>query len=1270
MKNSSVKLNSYMKGISVVLLLISVFSFGFFSSVKVSADDDLVNTENNITNNITVGSEEINSSPKITSNQYCADGNTLTYLEYKSASDKGVIYHDFNVDVPSGKAVISITNNTGCILPVSLSSYKMFDQKLSSQEYFDGTGLIEVGASADLEVDIPNCMAQIDFWYGLAPENLLDSNPYSYPNSPIVLDWRFAQNNGSGFENASGNFCVKDTEPLSCSFDLVSDSNTKIDGVSAVETYNGHPDWTASIPGANWIWKTFFVENPEQGETVSFERGFYMHDSVISASLEVYVDDKYDLYVNGEQIDVQFREDKFKAGNGDNYDISSYLKIGENKIRFVVTNIAMENGNAEINPAGLLYKLSVVQSGSNCDTTIINDDNNDNGGDNGNNGTGNNGSGDNNNNDSIPAPQCLMPDSLGDIAKINIGSSSTVEKTLQQIFTDAGFTNSASNDQKQYQKWNLEKTSTTIEVQFVDQGAGTGHGNTFGYYVNGDITTFVPLFRTNNNYNPNYINVPVFSKGQKIVFNVSDKSDIEFAIVSQSENSLDTFSTELLKNSDGKDHVIAYNAKNTSGYIANSYLLAFEDIKLLGDADYNDVVVLVKVNSCGEKDEDEPKQCIPFSIENFDINQTLVSNASLSFMSPNSLGDELDIVHSELVSQTKLNRIIIAGNKLYANYDSSSYGITTLVWDGVDNSTSNINKNGLNNFDLTEGGTKDSFGFTYYSDFVDNKDVKVVLTVYSGNNSSSLTTSLYNVAGTWHEGKIKFSDFVVTSGTGADFTKVGAIEMKIDTTSRFGHDFGIGNFRTLCKEDAPVNTPPTITLVGANPIEIIVGSQFTDPGATANDLEDGDLTSSIVKTGTVNTAVLGTYTLTYTVTDSQGLSANTTREVVVKPVSPEPKDPTVSLDSNPSTIDRGGSSTLTWNSQNADSCSATWTTSTAISGSASVSPESTTDYVISCVGNSKTVYATSTVIVNISSNPPTDNGGGGGGGIGGRRHDITNLLSTGEILGATSCSYLRDYLKIDWTNDRLEVLKLQSFLNVFEGENLQLTGVYDQATFDAVVRFQTKYSKDILEPWGERVTTGFVYILTKKKVNEIYCNTIIPLSQSDANEIDSFRNNSSYQTASGAVGYVEKSSESSVNPIFGGTKNEVLAGIINDKNMGTSEEEIVVNLENEKVDSVVKNLAVSIFSMPSKVFGNCRYSSILLFLILVALIIIIVKMFTDSKGKNDDLISNTDSLESIDQIPPVVILPGMTEKEEKISDVSPPDEIVIDNGEEVEGEIK
>lgn len=78
-------------------------------------------------------------------------------------------------------------------------------------------------------------------------------------------------------------------------------------------------------------------------------------------------------------------------------------------------------------------------------------------------------------------------------------------------------------------------------------------------------------------------------------------------------------------------------------------------------------------------------------------------------------------------------------------------------------------------------------------------------------------------------------------------------------------------------------------------------------------------------------------------------------------------------------------------------------------------------------------------------------------------------------------------------NDVYEVIRLQSFLKYFEGADyVTVNGVFDQATEQAVSAFQLKYQSEVLTPWGISEPTGYAYIRTIGKINQIICNTDIP----------------------------------------------------------------------------------------------------------------------------------------------------------------------------------
>lgn len=81
---------------------------------------------------------------------------------------------------------------------------------------------------------------------------------------------------------------------------------------------------------------------------------------------------------------------------------------------------------------------------------------------------------------------------------------------------------------------------------------------------------------------------------------------------------------------------------------------------------------------------------------------------------------------------------------------------------------------------------------------------------------------------------------------------------------------------------SPPNYPPIITLVGDATLEVELLSFFSDPGATAaKPLAPGPVPVTASAAPPVDTAAAGNYTITYTSTDSTGLSADPVTRVVV-----------------------------------------------------------------------------------------------------------------------------------------------------------------------------------------------------------------------------------------------------------------------------------------------------------------------------------------------------------------------------------------------------
>jgi len=131
----------------------------------------------------------------------------------------------------------------------------------------------------------------------------------------------------------------------------------------------------------------------------------------------------------------------------------------------------------------------------------------------------------------------------------------------------------------------------------------------------------------------------------------------------------------------------------------------------------------------------------------------------------------------------------------------------------------------------------------------------------------------------------------VTGGTVAIDNLNGHVEFELDRTftgmAKFTYtvqDNGttgeVNDFKTAQAEvsfEVKDETKPVITLLGDNPMYLLVGESYVEPGYSADDDADLDLTADVTVQGNVDTQTMGSYTLSYLVAD---LSGNEADEVV------------------------------------------------------------------------------------------------------------------------------------------------------------------------------------------------------------------------------------------------------------------------------------------------------------------------------------------------------------------------------------------------------
>ena len=846
--------------------------------------------------------------------------------------------------------------------------------------------------------------------------------------------------------------------------------------------------------------------------------------------------------------------------------------------------------------------------------------------------------------------KCLAPDNLGDIEKITFGSTHPSERTLQKIFDDESMGIDSYDDQKNYQVWHADKnTAVKFTVEFL--AAYAANSNVFGYYVDGDINTFEPIFK--NKQHSDFPDVHIASPGDSVSVEVYGAEKIAFALHTKDSSEVNNvWATENGLNVDDKRHAVVYEGEGFEEYI-----VAFEDLKYLGDADFNDMVVKVTVDECpleapitptvtidakpttvkeGEETlltwtSDNAVSCVG---QNFETNSAtsgtttvaLTQTTTFTVTCESKTGHKKSAsvkVNVKDVPPTPKEYATVVAHKIVCTDESEMPNF------GPGGHDETIDKNTaqewVDKYDSCEFA--DSWKFQWAPEGTPNPDDPPYDPLYGeagdpwktfgptvdGKATVQLTESDIDgmnyiwVREVLKEGYIPFT-YGPNNKTNADSHSAEMYchtdVLNYDNYDRVD-DIAVDNTYYCVAWNMAIDpvTPiiPTVS-IDAEPTTVDQGEQtlITWDSDNAVSCVGQNFNTGGETSGTTTVALTQTTTFTVTCESKTGHKKSASVKVNVEKVD----DPFVWISADPMTVNKGGSTTLEWNSGNVDRCEGVkFDTEDETSGTKEVTNlQNTKTFTIKCfygddgeISDSVTVTVTtptvtttrrgsisgvtpfvpvvqleitneriegveneSSVIVSWDTNMPASSQVVYGTesisesdidmdsetfGYGNMTLEIENDLeehyvgvidlmpnqtyyfrpvsrtgdqqAIGEELSFTTpegivapivdCNYLRDYLHIKFDNDPAEVYKLQIFLNHFENIETPLTGVFDAITFNSVVIFQERYAEEILGPWGCSTGTGYVYITTRRHINQIVCQQEIALTETERAIIREYR---------------------------------------------------------------------------------------------------------------------------------------------------------------------
>lgn len=224
------------------------------------------------------------------------------------------------------------------------------------------------------------------------------------------------------------------------------------------------------------------------------------------------------------------------------------------------------------------------------------------------------------------------------------------------------------------------------------------------------------------------------------------------------------------------------------------------------------------------------------------------------------------------------------GETISLQYGETAPPVTALYWESIFDdegepvsvtSQGNVDETTLGTYTVTHTATHNKKTVSVTQTIIITDTTGPVITLTGGETGYYSPGYTYTEAGYTaidnYDGDI--TDKVVVTETENSITYTATDSLGNSTTVT----------RTLeCKDVVA----PVITLNGEERTELAHGSTFQDPGATAMDDVDGDVTASIQVVGSIDTSVYGEQQLTYVVEDSNGNISEVQRYFIIKELTP------------------------------------------------------------------------------------------------------------------------------------------------------------------------------------------------------------------------------------------------------------------------------------------------------------------------------------------------------------------------------------------------